>query len=260
MKHHICEGMFFCKPAETIVNCKNFIQNKHWSFTDILYFILLWYCTWIFKFMHIFWNFVSIIQIQTFHVTTMWFSSQNNCSTECGAYTPQYSCNSLALCRRDGNLVWKSLQRKMFFSRLHLNGNTHLKPKFLVPPTLFDYVSTHNMNTELYDQHYIIECFVGVKVSHIESESLYHPLQKQLIHCVVVCNIGISYTTSFQTLYVGPTVNVQPWAYQVFGFLQLPSIPKRTQWAAVCLCFQMKVWGNACLGGWVKFMPHFFTW
>jgi len=50
---------------------------------------------------------------------------------------------------------------------------------------------------------------------------------------VVVCNVGISYSTPFQTLYVGPTVNIQSWDYLVFGFLQLPGVPKRTHWEDV---------------------------
>jgi len=64
---------------------------------------------------------------------------------------------------------------------------------------------------ELYDQHYITKCFLGVKVSNIESEAPppHLHLQKQLIHCVVVCNKGISYSTPFQTLCVCPTVNIQ---------------------------------------------------
>jgi hypothetical protein len=66
----------------------------------------------------------------------------------------------------------------MFFSRLLLNGNLHLKPTGLVPPTSFGYVRTHNVNMELNDQHYITERFLVVKVSHIESEAPLPPPPK----------------------------------------------------------------------------------
>ena len=49
-----------------------------------------------------------------------------------------YSCNILVICGQDNNLVWKSLQKKsMFFSRLHLNGNIHLKPTGLMSTASF---------------------------------------------------------------------------------------------------------------------------
>lgn len=65
-----------------------------------------------------------------------------------------------------------------------------------MPPTSFGCVRTHNVNMELYDQHYITECFLGVNVWNIESEAPTTTTTSKikLIHCVVVCNIGISYS------------------------------------------------------------------
>jgi len=160
-KHKMCQGMLFCKPAETVVKCT--LTSYRVSIDYLLIFCILQFCgtahgflNSCYKFMHMFWNCGHILQIQTAYVTVLWFSVQKNWSTELGVFT-QYGCNILVICGRDNNPVWKPLQRKilMFFSRLLLNGNLHLKPTGLVHPTSFGYVRTHNVNMELYDQYCI---------------------------------------------------------------------------------------------------------
>lgn len=148
----------------------------------------------------------------------------------------------------------------MFFSRLHLSGNIHVKPTVLVPPTSFGYVRPHSVNMELYDQHYIMECFLGVKVSNIKSEAPPHHLQKivnSLCGCLQ-CSHLLQY--SFPN-----TLCMSQCQYSVLRLLGIwisstPQCSKEnTVRSCVCFCPQMKAWASVCSGGWVKFMPHFFT-
>ena len=191
-KHKMCQGMLFCKPAETVVKCT--LTSYRVSIDYLLIFCILQFCgtahgflNSCYKFMHMFWNCGHILQIQTAYVTVLWFSVQKNWSTELGVFT-QYGCNILVICGRDNNPVWKPLQRKILcFSAGYSWTATYILSQqvWCTPHHLV--MSEHTM--------WIWNCMTNI-VSHIESEAPYHH-QKQLIHCVVVYNIGISYSTPF---------------------------------------------------------------
>lgn len=152
MKHQMCPGMFFCKPAETAVKCT--LTSYRISIDYLLKFCILQFCgtahgflNSCYKFMHMFWNCGDILQIQRVCVTAFWFGLQKNWSTELGVFT-QYSCNILVVCGgQDDNLVWKSLQRKILcFSAGYTWMATYiLSQPVWCPPTSFGYVRTHNV-------------------------------------------------------------------------------------------------------------------
>ena len=136
----MCQGMLFYKRARNVVKCT--LTSYSLSIDYLLILCILQFCDTAhgflnscYKFMHMFWNCGHILQIQTVYMNALWFSWQNNWSTELGVYM-QYSCNILVICGRDNNLVWISLQRKILcFSAGYTWVATYmLSQQFWCPP------------------------------------------------------------------------------------------------------------------------------